>query len=86
MEKLNEAVNDLKALIDNGPDWASERAKIALDLFEQVKTGSISQSEYDELLEDLVRTDKLDELADDLNTKNNLVATVMVLKNFASLI
>ena len=78
---IDKAVEDLKALMDSGPGWASERAGIVLDLAEQRKSDQISQSEYEELLEDVVRTDVLDDLADDLEMKNNLVTSVMAVKN-----
>ena len=37
--------------------------------------------EIAELLEDLIRTDQLDEASDDLDMKNNFVTSVMAIKN-----
>jgi hypothetical protein len=78
---MDKVIEDLKALVDQGPDWAKERASIALDLHTQHQAGDISDDECVELLEDLVRTDQLDKAADDLDMKNKLVVSVMALKN-----
>ena len=47
----------------------------------QHEAGDISDDEFAELLEDLIRTDQLDEASDNLDMKNNFVTSVMALKN-----
>lgn len=59
--------------------WAAERARIALEFAEQYERDELSADELRELLEDLVRTDKLDDEADDMEVKALLVAGVYAL-------
>ncbi len=59
--------------------WAAERAKIALDLAAQYEADELNADEFRELLEDLVRTDKLDDEADDMEIKALLVTGVYAL-------
>ena len=66
----------LKEIADNGPGWAAERAQTALLISQAFGKGQIEEDEYKELMADLVRADKLDEEADDLETKTALVTAV----------
>ncbi len=59
--------------------WAAERARYALQLQEAYQTGQVSPDEYKALLEDLVRTDRLDSEADDIELKTMLVQSVWLL-------
>ena len=68
--------DELKALVGCGKSWAEERAQMALQFADQYKTGELTQDEYQELMQDLIRTDKLDAEADDMAVKNALVAAV----------
>jgi polyhydroxyalkanoate synthesis regulator phasin len=56
--------------------WAAERAQVALQIAEALQQGQINPSEAKELLEDLVRTDKLDAEADDIQLKTMLVTGI----------
>ena len=49
---------------------------MALQFADQYKAGELNQDEYQELMQDLIRTDKLDAEADDMAVKNALVAAV----------
>jgi hypothetical protein len=49
---------------------------MALAIFEQYQGGGLDSSEYTELMLDLVRSDRLDAEADDLDTKTLLVTAV----------
>lgn len=71
-------MEQLKALAQCGRPWAEARAQMALDIQSQLQAGAISADEAQELLEDLIRGDRLDAEADDLDTKNLLVSCVMV--------
>lgn len=69
MQELFECANSNKG-------WAAERAQVALQIAEALQTGQIHPDEARELLEDLVRTDKLDAEADDMHVKAMLVTGI----------
>jgi hypothetical protein len=69
----------LRELANCDRPWAAERAQIALDLAAQYENDELSADEFKELLEDLVRTDKLDDEADDMEIKTLLVTGVYAL-------
>ena len=72
-------MQELQALLGCGRPWAEQRAQMALQLSEAYSTGQISPDEYKELLQDLVRTDTLDNEADDMAVKAMLVTGVYAL-------
>lgn len=74
---------DLQQLASSDQSWVAERAQIALELTQQHASGDISDSEYQELMQDLVRTDELDAQADDQDMKNALVSAVMIAAKLA---
>ena len=67
----------LQALCSCGRPWAEQRAQMALAIYEQFQGGGLDESEYQELMLDLIRSDKLNNEADDIDVKNMLVACVM---------
>jgi polyhydroxyalkanoate synthesis regulator phasin len=69
-------IEQLQELTQCGRPWAAQRAEMALQICAAVQNGDISESEFKELMADLVRMDKLDEEADDLETKTMLVTAV----------
>jgi hypothetical protein len=69
-------MQELLTCLNSGKGWAAERAQVALQISEALQNGGISQSEAKELLEDLIRTDKLDSEADDLALKSMLVTGI----------
>lgn len=73
----------LQQLAACGRPWAEQRAQAALQLAEAYSAGEVSTSEYQELLADLVRADRLDSEADDLDVKSALVSAVMVISSVA---
>jgi polyhydroxyalkanoate synthesis regulator phasin len=73
----------LKEIADNGPGWAAERAQTALLIAQAFGKGQIEEDEYKELMLDLVRSDKLDEEADDLEMKTMLVTAVYAVAQVA---
>jgi polyhydroxyalkanoate synthesis regulator phasin len=75
--------NTLKQLADSGPGWAAERAQTALLIAQAYGKGQLEEDEFKELMLDLVRTDKLDEEADDLETKTMLVTAVYAVAQVA---
>jgi hypothetical protein len=80
---MTQEVQVLEEIAANGPPWAAERASIALQLLYDFQSGAIDSSEYQEIMEDLVRADQLDSEADDLETKTALVSAVYVVAQIA---
>ena len=69
-------MQELLYCANSGKSWAAERAQVALQIAEALQQGQIDPSEARELLEDLVRTDKLDAEADDIHVKTMLVTGI----------
>jgi polyhydroxyalkanoate synthesis regulator phasin len=53
--------------------WAAQRAKYALEVHNAVQNGQLTGGEAREILEDLVRTDRLDQEATDQQLRAALV-------------
>lgn len=68
----------LQWLASCGRPWAETRAQIAIEMTLQLSTGAITESEHQELMADLIRSDKLNEEADDMDVKNLLVSCIMI--------
>jgi hypothetical protein len=77
------SVQQLQAIAASDKAWASTRAQMALAIAEQYQGGGLNASEYQELMQDLVRMDKLDEEADDMALKAALVQAVYVVAQVA---
>lgn len=73
----------LQQLASSGPGWAAERAQMAMAITEQYQGGGLDRSEYLELMEDLVRSDRLNAEADNIDVKNMLVSAVMAVSALA---
>jgi len=73
----------LQQLAACGRPWAEQRAQTALQIAEAYYRREISDSEYQELMADLVRADRLDAEADDLDVKSALVSAVMIASKLA---
>lgn len=78
---MEQEIQNLQILAEQGPPWAAERARIALAMISDHQSGALSEEEFAELMQDLVRADRLDEEADDLDTKTMLVTAVFVCAN-----
>ena len=63
----------LSELLTSGNQWAAERAQYALQVHEAVGAGQLSPSEAKEILQDLIRTEKLEEAAADQQARAALV-------------
>ncbi len=72
-------MQDLYSIANSNKPWAAQRAQYALQLYEAFQAGQVSPDEYKALLEDLVRTDRLDAEADDVELKTMLVQSVWIL-------
>jgi hypothetical protein len=60
---------------DDAP-WAATRAAMVIAITEQFQGGGLDRSEYEEMLQDLVRMDQLDAEASDIELKTALVTAV----------
>lgn len=69
-------IEQLQALAGSNRPWAAQRATLALQMCNALQNGELSESEFKELMADLVRMDKLNEEADDIETKTLLVTAV----------
>ena len=76
-------MKDLEELAQSNKTWASTRAAMALKFLEMKESGQIDNSEYKELLEDLVRTDSLEVEADDIKMKAMLVSAISAISKLA---
>ena len=68
----------LEYVVANAPEWASRRAKYALEITSMLEAGELTESEYQELMRDLITADEFHKEADNLEVKNYLVAAVML--------
>ena len=75
-------MSQLQELFGCGHGWAEERAQMALDIVEQRNSGALSPAEAAELLEDLVATDKLEAVADNIQIKAALVSAISIAAKF----
>jgi hypothetical protein len=69
-------LDQLRAIAGCGRPWAAERASFAVMITEQYQGGGLDTGEYQELMRDLVRMDRLDQEADDLELKTALFTAV----------
>lgn len=70
-------MDELRQLVGCGNGWAEQKAALALEFSDQYSKGDISKEEYTELLQDLIRTDTMDEECSDVEMKSMLVTGVM---------
>jgi len=70
------SVETLQQIAQSGQPWAAQRAQYALEMTAAVNRGELTASEYQELMRDLVRMDRLDEEASDIELKTMLVMAV----------
>jgi hypothetical protein len=68
----------LEHLVATGPGWAASRAQYALEITSMFEQCELAESEYQELMRDLVHADQFNQEADNLEIKNYLVAAVMI--------
>lgn len=76
-------MKELEELAKSNKPWAATRAQLALEFAKLKELGSLSDSEYQELLEDLVRTDALEAEADDVKTKALLLNAISAISKLA---
>jgi hypothetical protein len=72
-------MQELYKIANCNKPWAAQRAQYAIQLHDALQSGQVSADEYKVLLEDLIRTDKLDAEADDIDIKTILVQSIWLL-------
>ena len=68
--------DSLESLKTCGKPWAEKRANAATEIQEQYKNGELQKDEYHELMNDLINTDKLNRVADDIQIKAALISAI----------
>jgi len=76
-------MSQLQEMIGCGHGWAEERAQMALDIIQQRNSGELSPAEAAELLEDLVATDKLEAVSDNIQLKAALISAISIAAKLA---
>lgn len=71
----------LQQIAHSDQPWAAARAQYALQIIDAVNSGQMSADEGQELLKDLVSTDKLNAESDDMQMKAALIAAVYLAAN-----
>ena len=66
----------LTELVNSGESWAAERAQMAIQIEEAVKSGDLSADEAKELLTDLIDTEKLEEESTNAQVRAALVFAI----------
>lgn len=71
-------IDDLEKLTTCGDSWAEEKARIAKQIYQDYQDKNITEGEYKELMEDLVRTDEVDAAESSIEIKSMLVSAIMM--------
>lgn len=69
-------MEELYRLIETGDAWAQQKASIALSVADALAKGDITESEYRELLQDMIRSDVIDAEASDLEMKTMVIQAI----------
>lgn len=70
------SMDSLYEIAGSNRGWAADRAALVIAIKEQLDSGQITSQEARELMVDLVRTDALDQEADDMELKTALIAAI----------
>lgn len=74
-------LDDIKALLNCGDEEVERKAQIIIEIAEHRDAGHLTDEEYKEVLQDVVNTTAIDEMADEMVLKANLVkATSLLIK------
>lgn len=69
-------MEELYRLIESGDAWAQQKASIALSIADSYAKGDLTASEYQELLQDMIRSDVIDAEASDLEMKTMVIQAI----------
>ena len=70
--------DNLESLKTCGKPWAEKRANAASEIQAQYKSGDLQKDEALELMGDLINTDKLNRVADDIQIKAALINAINI--------
>jgi hypothetical protein len=66
------ALANIRELLNDQDDWTRQKAMRALQYHEQYTNGQLNEYEYKDLMEDLVRTDTINDLSNQMKFKANV--------------
>jgi hypothetical protein len=66
------ALANIRELLNDQDDWTRKKAMRALQYHEQYTNGQLNEYEYKDLMEDLVRTDTINDLSNQMKFKANV--------------
>lgn len=69
-------MEELYALMENGDDWAKEKASIALSICDAYARNDITEDEYRELLQDMVRSGEIEAEATSLEMATMVIQAI----------
>ena len=69
-------MEELYALMESGDDWAKQKAMIALGICDAYARNDITEDEYRELLQDMIRSDQIDSEATSLEMATMVVQAI----------
>ena len=66
----------LQALAQSDDPWAQQKGILALSILDSYSRGDISAEEYRELMQDMIRSDQIDDEATSLETKTAVIQVI----------
>lgn len=77
-EHCNQGINmeELNKLLSSDNDWVKQRATLAVQFTEQYKNKEMDKDEYEELMQDLIRTDVVMKNATSMEAKAKLQSVI----------
>ena len=69
-------IDDIKNLMNCGDADVEKQASIVMELTDSKARGDITEDEYNELLNDIANTNKIEDLAGDMKLKGALVTAI----------
>lgn len=81
VEHCNQGINmeELNKLLSSDNDWVKQRATLAVQFTEQYKNKEMDKDEYEELMQDLIRTDVVMKNATSMEAKAKLQSVISTL-------
>jgi len=69
----------LEKFIGSSDPWVNEKAKIVAELKSMFESSELTQAEYKELLEDIIRTDSIASQGKELELKSNFIKALNII-------
>lgn len=79
-------MSDILDLINSNVDWVSKRAKLVKEVGDNLTSGKITKDEATELMQNIMDTDLLNEEANDIKLKTELIEAVKLFADNLGLI